>query len=202
MSSTLCWWGTTNDEILTKVWRPTFNIIPYHSNPTQSKWYCGLLANSFSLLLFSFINLNLLSFLVIRDWSLNSPRTHLAGDMKYSNGRVTVPIAGRYYIYTQIYFRESSSRILVMVNSKSVTMLHPMASREGTMFAAGVFKLNAGDVIMLKVSPQGPTTVYMSMRHCYFGAYLIWALVTKARITCKGCNRAACSMTSWSIMGL
>ena len=93
--------------------------------------------------------------------------------MKYSNGEVTVPIFGRYYIYTQIYFRASSNRIFVIVNSKSVTMVHPMASREGTMFAAGVFKLNAGDVIMLKVSPQGPTTVYMSMRHCYFGAYLI-----------------------------
>ena len=84
-----------------------------------------------------------------------------------------MPISGRYYIYTQIYFRASSNRIFVMVNSGAITMLHPMVRQEGNMFTAGVFKLNAGDVIMLKVSSQGPTTVYMSMRHCYFGAYLI-----------------------------
>ena len=93
--------------------------------------------------------------------------------MKYSNGEVTVPSFGLYYIYSQIYFGASSNRILIMVNSAPVTLLHPMVRQGGTMFAAGVFKLNAGDVIMLKVSSQGPTTVYMSMRHCYLGAYLI-----------------------------
>ena len=93
--------------------------------------------------------------------------------MKYSNGRVTVPIAGRYYIYTQIYFRVTSSRILVMVNSAAVTMVQPMVQKDGTMFAAVVFKLNAGDVVMLKVNSAHSTTVYMSMAHCYFGAYLI-----------------------------
>ena len=93
--------------------------------------------------------------------------------MKYSNGRVTVPIAGRYYIYTQIYFRESSSRILVMVNSGAVTMVEPMVKKRGTMFASGVFNLNARDVVMLKVNSAHSATVYMSMAHCYFGAYLI-----------------------------
>ena len=93
--------------------------------------------------------------------------------MKYSNGRVTVPTAGRYYIYTQIYFRVSPSRILVMVNSGAVTMVEPMVQKEGTMFAAGVFNLNAGDVLMLQVNSAQSATVYMSMAHCYFGAYLI-----------------------------
>ena len=93
--------------------------------------------------------------------------------MKYSNGEVTVPIFGLYYIYSQVYFRDSSNRILVMINGKRVTLLHPMVRQQGNMFTAGVFKLNAGDVIMLKVSSHGPTTVYMSMHHCYFGAYLI-----------------------------
>ena len=116
----------------------------------------------------------MLSLLVIRDWSLKSPSSHLAGGMTYSNGRMTVPIAGRYYIYTQMYMSNKGYRIYVMVNSKAVTMIQPIfPSREHTTFAAGVFKLNAGDVIMLKVSSLGPTTVYMSMIHCYFGAYLI-----------------------------
>ncbi|XP_067029734.1 uncharacterized protein [Acropora muricata] len=110
---------------------------------------------------------------VIRDWSLNSSRTHLAGGMKYNNGEVTVPIFGRYYIYTQIYFRAIYNRILVMVNGKQVTLLNPMARLQGNMFTAGVYNLNAGDVVMLKAGPYGSTTVYMSMGHCYFGAYLI-----------------------------
>ena len=110
---------------------------------------------------------------MIRDWSLNSSRTHLAGGMKYSNGEVTVPIFGLYYIYSQIYFGATSNKISIMVNGKPVTMLHPMVRKWGNMFTAGVFKLNAGDVIMLKVSSHGPTTVYMSMSACYFGAYLI-----------------------------
>ncbi|XP_015755232.1 PREDICTED: uncharacterized protein LOC107334772 isoform X4 [Acropora digitifera] len=110
---------------------------------------------------------------VIRDWSLNSSHTHLAGGMKYRNGQLTVPTFGRYYIYTQIYFRARPNRILVMVNSASVTLLQPMVRQGGNMFVAGVFKLNAGDVVMLQVSRHGPSTVYMSMRHCYFGAYLI-----------------------------
>ena len=85
-----------------------------------------------------------------------------------------MPIAGRYYIYTQMYMRNNGHRIYVMVNSKIVTMIQPiLASREHTTFAAGVFKLKAGDVIMLKVNHSYPVTVYMSMYHCYFGAYLI-----------------------------
>ncbi|XP_068679520.1 tumor necrosis factor ligand superfamily member 15-like [Montipora foliosa] len=110
---------------------------------------------------------------VIRDWSLKSRFSHLAGGMKYSNGRVTVPIAGRYYIYTQIYFRERPSRILVMVNNGAVTMVQPMVQKAGSMFAAGVFTLNAGDVVMLQVNSAHSAEVYMSMAHCYFGAYLI-----------------------------
>jgi len=110
---------------------------------------------------------------VIRDWSLKAPHTHLAGGMNYSNGRLIVPISGRYYIYTQIYFRASALRIYVMVNSGAVTMVQPMVQKQGSMFAAGVFKLNAGDVVMLQVHSGHSATVFMWMYHCYFGAYLI-----------------------------
>ena len=106
--------------------------------------------------------------------SLNSSSSHLAGGMTYSNGGVTVPIAGRYYIYTQMFMTNKGHRIYVMVNSKIVTMIQPiLASLEHTTFAAGVFKLKAGDVILLKVNNSFPVTVYKSMYHCYFGAYLI-----------------------------
>ena len=84
-----------------------------------------------------------------------------------------MPIGGRYHIYTKIYFRERSSRIFVMVNNRKVTLVQPMYQKEGSIFTAGVFMLNAGDVVMLRVNPAQSTKVYMSMAHCYFGAYLI-----------------------------
>ena len=40
---------------------------------------------------------------VIKDWNVNSPISHLAGGMKYKDGKLTVPSSGRYYIYAQIY---------------------------------------------------------------------------------------------------
>ena len=83
-----------------------------------------------------------------------------------------MPITGRYYIYMQMYMH-NRGRIYVIANSRALTMTHPMVASDGTMFAAGVFKLNAGDVIMLKVSPQQPARVYMAWFHSYFGAYLI-----------------------------
>ena len=115
------------------------------------------------------------SLLVIQDWSLTSPSSHLAGGMTYTNGKVTVPMSGRYYIYAQMYMRNNHNRIFIMVNNKVVTMIQPMiqVTSDGTVFTAGVFKLNASDLVMLKVAMQGPIQVYMSWRHCYFGAYLI-----------------------------
>ena len=83
-----------------------------------------------------------------------------------------MPIAGRYYIYMQMYML-NRGRIHVIANSTAVTMIQPTGTHHGTVFAARVFKLNAGDVIMPKVSSIGPATVFMSGRHCYFGAYLI-----------------------------
>ena len=98
--------------------------------------------------------------------------------MTYTNGKVTVPISGRYYIYAQMYMRDNPNRIFIMVNNKKVTMIQPMvtATSEETVFTAGVFKLNANDLVMLKVAAH-PIQVYMSGAHCYFGLYLIWVHV-------------------------
>ena len=89
--------------------------------------------------------------------------------MKYSNGRLTVPISGLYYIYTRISFQASASGIYVVVESGKSTKLILMVQNE---FAAGVFKLKAEDAVML-VNLAYSATVYMSSYHCYFGAYLI-----------------------------
>ena len=110
---------------------------------------------------------------MIKDWNVNAPSSHLAGGMKYHDGNLTVPTPGRYYIYTQLYYH-STGRVLVCVNSNSVTMIQPLdqGTGRGALYAGGVFKLKAGDFISLKTRTK--ITIYMaSTVHSYFGAFLI-----------------------------
>lgn len=109
--------------------------------------------------------------LVIKDWSVSAPNSHLVGGMKYNDGKVIVPITGRYNIYLHAYFR-SNGRIYVNVNGKSVTMTQtPGTTTQATLHAAGVFNLKAGDIIT--VSAAVDCKLYMASIHTYFGAYLI-----------------------------
>ena len=108
---------------------------------------------------------------MIKDWSLSAPFSHLAGGMKYHDGKLTVPTTGRYYIYLQVYYH-SSGRIFVMVNGSVITMIHmPGNGGHGTAHAGGIFNLKAGDII--SITSCVDCTVYMSTLHTYFGAYLI-----------------------------
>ena len=115
-------------------------------------------------------------FLVIKDWSVSAPYSHLAGGMKYYNGKLTVPTPGRYYIYAQIYYH-NNGRVFVNVNSKAITMMQPPISvnNHGSLYAGGVFYLKAGDEITLSISsyPNNVAKIYMATYHSYFGAFLI-----------------------------
>ena len=106
--------------------------------------------------------------LVITHWSVSAPNSHLVGGMKYRDGKLTVPITGRYNIYLQTYFSSSYGRIYVDVNRKSVTMTQTPGS---TVHTAGVFNLKAGDFITVKSAVD--CQLYMAPIHNYFGAYLI-----------------------------
>jgi len=113
--------------------------------------------------------------LVIKDWSVSPPHSHLAGGMRYKDGKLTVPTPGRYYIYTQLYFNyPSRRRVEVLVNNNPVTMIQPLtgATGAGALYAGGVFNLQAGDVISLVAADS--IVLYMASRaHSYFGAFLI-----------------------------
>ena len=106
--------------------------------------------------------------LVIKHWSVSDPYSHLVGGMKYHDGKLIVPITGRYYIYLQTYFSSSYGRIYVDVNGKSVTMTQTPGS---TVHAAGIFNLKAGDFITITSAVN--CQLYMASIHTYFGAYLI-----------------------------
>ena len=112
--------------------------------------------------------------IVIKDWSVSAPYSHLAGGMKYHDGKLTVPTTGRYYIYLQVYYH-SVGRIYVYVNSKPVTMFQgpwPGKGDHGTAYSAGVFNLKSGDIITI-ASASANCRIFMYTYHTYFGAYLI-----------------------------
>ena len=124
-------------------------------------------------------------FLVIQDFSPDGSNSHLEGGMTYENGRLTVPISGRYYIYAQIVYR-NRGRVLIKVGDSPVSMLAPAADTPsgfdgaGTLSAGGLFKLNAGDSILLEVSPtHGDSELWMGSNDpnarftSYIGAYMI-----------------------------
>ena len=122
------------------------------------------------------INLKFLHFhpIVIKDWSVSAPFSHIVGGMKYRDGKLTVPTTGRYFIYLHAYYR-STGRIYVYVSGKRVTMLQshtPGGGEYGTAYTAGVFNLKSGDVITF-ASASANCKIYMYTYHTYFGAYLI-----------------------------
>ena len=128
--------------------------------------------------LLNHIHLFILCFIVINDWSVNAPYSYLGCGMKYQDGKLTVPDPGQYYIYAQLYFH-NNGRVFIRVNYKVVTMLQPPVNDKdfhGTVYAGGVFNLNANDVITLTAhcypDEKGPI-IYMAPRHSYFGALLI-----------------------------
>ena len=90
----------------------------------------------------------------------------------YKDGKLTVPISGRYYIYAQIFYNYKG-RVLIRVNNRDITMLQPMnhGTGEGTMYAGGVFNLRAGDYITLSVVHT--IGLFMWTGHSYFGAFLV-----------------------------
>ena len=92
--------------------------------------------------------------------------------MKYHDGKLTVPIPGRYYIYLQAYYH-TGGRILMRVNGRVITMIQiPGRSGQGTAYVGGIFNLKAGDVITM-TSAGSNLKLYMDTVHTYFGAYLI-----------------------------
>ena len=121
----------------------------------------------------------MLCFVVVKDWTLKAPYSHLAGGMKYHDGKLTVPISGRYYIYEQIYYRGYKGkpvRFSLLVNNKDVAMVHPaqtIRNAEFTHSTGGVFYLKAGDVITVAASHLAGIA-YMHTYHSFFGAFLIW----------------------------
>ena len=117
------------------------------------------------------------SLAVIKDWCVSAPYSHLAGGMKYQDGKLTLPTPGRYYIYAQIYYQNNGRTYILLNNKVTVTMIQPpvKAANTGTLYTGVVLNLKAGDVISLAAGSYMVTAskVYMRSFHSFFGAFLI-----------------------------
>ena len=119
----------------------------------------------------TFTNSQLENFLTeITDWDMENGYSLLEGGMIYTDGHLKAPEDGVYYVYAQLYFH--SGRVLVIKNyEESLTMLDYSDVSDGSKYAGGAFRLEAGDTISLQVAMA--VKLYMARYHSFFGAFLI-----------------------------
>ncbi|XP_053199142.1 TNF superfamily member 10, like [Scomber japonicus] len=131
---------------------------------------------------------------VVRSWANQSFGAHLH-NMTLSNGKLRVPQDGRYYLYSQVYFRypspaasdgdqRSVSHQLVQCVYKKTSYPSPIQLLKGvgtkcwapdaeyalhSVYQGGLFELRAGDELFVSVS--SPTMVNADDSSSYFGAF-------------------------------
>ncbi|XP_056156825.1 TNF superfamily member 10, like [Lampris incognitus] len=131
---------------------------------------------------------------VVRTWANQSFGAHLH-NMTLSNGKLRVPQDGRYYLYSQVYFRypspatsdgdqRSVSHQLVQCVYKKTSYPSPIQLLKGvgtkcwapdaeyalhSVYQGGLFELRAGDELFVSVS--SPTMVNADDSSSYFGAF-------------------------------
>ena len=120
----------------------------------------------------TFTNGQLENFLTeITDWDMENGYSLLEGGMIYTDGHLKVPEDGVYYIYAQLYFH-STGRVRVFKNyEEPLTMANYPDVSEGSKYAGGAFRLEAGDTISLEAATS--VKLYMAPYHSYFGAFLL-----------------------------
>ncbi|MEQ2232405.1 hypothetical protein ILYODFUR_010926 [Ilyodon furcidens] len=131
---------------------------------------------------------------VVRSWANQSFGAHLH-NMTLTNGKLRVPQDGRYYLYSQVYFRypspaasdgdqRSVSHQLVQCVYKKTSYPSPIQLLKGvgtkcwapdaeyalhSVYQGGLFELRAGDELFVSVS--SPTMVNADDSSSYFGAF-------------------------------
>uniref|UniRef100_A0A3P9K7P1 Tumor necrosis factor ligand superfamily member 10 n=1 Tax=Oryzias latipes TaxID=8090 RepID=A0A3P9K7P1_ORYLA len=131
---------------------------------------------------------------MVRSWANQSFGAHLH-NMTLSNGKLRVPQDGRYYLYSQVYFRypspvasdgdqRSASHQLVQCVYKKTSYPSPIQLLKGvgtkcwapdaeyslhSVYQGGLFELRAGDELFVSVS--SPTMVNADESSSYFGAF-------------------------------
>ena len=120
---------------------------------------------------------------IITDWYTGSGQWYspiLRGGMTYSNGYITVPKDGLYYIYGKIWFDPRSgqarSGFYIYLNSQIVDFTYqylqsPNGNQDYTRYSGLLKMVSKGDRIYMKFT----NTVYAFMHQQYsqFGAFRV-----------------------------
>ncbi|KAM4696084.1 tumor necrosis factor ligand superfamily member 10-like [Rhinophrynus dorsalis] len=129
----------------------------------------------------------------IRQWEHKNPLSHMH-NMSYQNGHLRVPQDGKYYVYSQIYFRyvqsqnpsksSTSGQQLVQCINKKTSYVTPVLLLKGvgtkcwasnaeyglhSVHQGGVFDLRAGDELFVSVSSLD--MVYTDGASSFFGVF-------------------------------
>lgn len=108
--------------------------------------------------------------------------------MRYENGELIIPQAGRYYIYSQLYFQVEDDRAHLVhfvhlnrtgdqqVIMRSVTSRCRAKKTKEYLYSSyqgAVFELHSGDHVLVGVSEDDTQIISMGASASYFGAFLV-----------------------------
>ncbi|XP_062517897.1 collagen alpha-1(VIII) chain-like isoform X1 [Corticium candelabrum] len=120
---------------------------------------------------------------IITDWYTGSGKWYspiLRGGMTYSNGYITVPKDGLYYIYGKIYFDpqsgQTSSGFRIYLNNQYVDFTYqyvrsPNSYQDYTRYSGLLKMVSKGDRIYMKFVYT--VYAYMHPHHAQFGAFRV-----------------------------
>ncbi|KAK2566641.1 Tumor necrosis factor ligand superfamily member 10 [Acropora cervicornis] len=130
---------------------------------------------------------------ILKIWENNLGFAHSSGGMAYSDGELIIPLSGRYYVYSQLYFQEAKKAHLIHFvhrsrNGTKTIIMRSVASRchgqrasNGdkvktflySSYQGGVFDLLADDRILVGVSEDNKGSISTGESASYFGAFLV-----------------------------
>lgn len=125
---------------------------------------------------------------ILRHWEDNLGFAHSTGGMQYENGELIIPRAGRYYVYSQLYFQVEDDRAHLIhfvhlnrtgeqqVIMRSVTSRCRAKKSKTYLYSSyqgAVFELRNGDHILVGVSEDNTQAISTGESASYFGAFWV-----------------------------
>lgn len=125
---------------------------------------------------------------ILRQWEDNLGFAHSTGGMQYENGELIIPRAGRYYVYSQLYFQVEDDRAHLIhfvhlnrtgdqqVIMRSVTSRCRAKKSKTYLYSSyqgAVFELHNGDHILVGVSEDNTQSISAGESASFFGAFLV-----------------------------
>lgn len=128
---------------------------------------------------------------ILRNWDHNLGFAHSSDGMQYEKGAMIIPLSGRYYVYSQLYFQvEDNAQHMIhfvllnrtvtpqiIMRSLATRCLRQKSSSQRSYFYSsyqgGVFELQNGDHIMVGVSEDNDNSISSVESASFFGAFMV-----------------------------